>query len=71
MAPIERMPRRPYGMGDVFAELGAVQTPEVDGWLRDLAQRLSGGPDLVVTLDATAVTRAPAGDLRRTSGNGA
>jgi hypothetical protein len=52
VAPIERVPRRPYGMGDVFAELGAVQTPEVDGWLRDLAQRLSGGPDLVVTLDA-------------------
>ncbi|MFC5832649.1 PucR family transcriptional regulator [Nonomuraea insulae] len=52
VAPIERVPRRPYGMGDVFAELAAVQTPEVDGWLREVAQRLAGGPDLVITLDA-------------------
>lgn len=52
VTPAERMPRRPYGMRDVFAELGAVQTPEVDGWLREVARRLCGGPDLVVTLDA-------------------
>jgi hypothetical protein len=52
VAPIERVPRRAYGMGDVFAELGAIQTPEVDGWLREVARRLSDGPDLVVTLDA-------------------
>lgn len=52
VAPIERVPRLPYGMGDVFAELGAVQTPQVDEWLREVARRLAAGPDLVVTLDA-------------------
>ncbi|MFI7702671.1 PucR family transcriptional regulator [Nonomuraea sp. NPDC049480] len=52
VAPIERVPRRPYSVADVFAELGAVQTPQVDHWLREIAQRLSSGPDLVITLDA-------------------
>lgn len=52
VAPIERVPRRLYNVADVFAELGASETPQVDEWLRKLARRLSGGPDLVVTLDA-------------------
>ncbi|MBE1589151.1 PucR family transcriptional regulator [Nonomuraea angiospora] len=52
VAPIERVPRRPYGVADVFAELGAVETPQVDQWLRETARRLGDGPDLVPTLDA-------------------
>ncbi|GAB2832499.1 PucR family transcriptional regulator [Lentzea nigeriaca] len=37
---------------DVFIELGAADLPEIDRWLHQLAQRLTGGPDLVETLDA-------------------
>ncbi|GAA3841066.1 helix-turn-helix domain-containing protein [Sphaerisporangium flaviroseum] len=52
VAPIERVPQRLYTVADVFAELGAVETPQMDEWLRKVARRLSDGPDLVVTLDA-------------------
>ncbi|MGW0808065.1 PucR family transcriptional regulator [Nonomuraea sp. NPDC002799] len=52
VAPVERAPVRPYSVADVFAELGAAQLPQVDEWLRELARRLSDGPDLVITLDA-------------------
>ncbi|MEV0614301.1 helix-turn-helix domain-containing protein [Nonomuraea sp. NPDC050404] len=52
VAPIERVPRRLYDVADVFAELGAVQTPHVDQWLKEVARRLGNGPDLVLTLDA-------------------
>ncbi|MEV0306417.1 PucR family transcriptional regulator [Nonomuraea fuscirosea] len=52
VAPMERVPRRSYGVADVFAELGAVETPQVDQWLRETARRLGDGPDLVPTLDA-------------------
>ncbi|MEW9549539.1 helix-turn-helix domain-containing protein [Nonomuraea sp. NPDC050783] len=52
VAPVERVPRRAYAVADVFAELGAVQHPQVDEWLREVARRLAGGPDLVATLDA-------------------
>ncbi|MFC5823392.1 PucR family transcriptional regulator [Nonomuraea insulae] len=52
VAPIERVPRQVYGVPDVFTELGAMETPQVDQWLRETARRLGDGPDLVPTLDA-------------------
>ncbi|MFD1543727.1 PucR family transcriptional regulator [Nonomuraea guangzhouensis] len=51
-APVESVPRQVYSVGDVFAELGAAQMPQVDQWLRELTRRLASGPDLVATLDA-------------------
>lgn len=51
-APIECVPRRVRTIADVFVELGAARLPEVDQWLRQVAHRLSQGPDLVATLDA-------------------
>ncbi|WP_158885906.1 PucR family transcriptional regulator [Amycolatopsis anabasis] len=52
VAPVEAVPRRLHTMADVFVELGVAQLPQVDDWLRGLAQRLAGGPDLLATLDA-------------------
>jgi hypothetical protein len=52
VAPVENVPRRLHTMADVFVELGVAQLPQVDDWLRGLAQRLAIGPDLVATLDA-------------------
>ncbi|MEV0380838.1 helix-turn-helix domain-containing protein [Nonomuraea sp. NPDC050643] len=52
VAPVEKMPLRPYSAADMFPELGAAQTPQVDEWLKEVALRLSGGPELVTTLDA-------------------
>jgi hypothetical protein len=51
-APAETTPRHLRSMADVFVELGVTQLPAVDEWLRGIAQRLAGGPDLVTTLDA-------------------
>jgi hypothetical protein len=51
-APVEAVPRRLRTMADVFVELGVAQLPQVDEWLRAIAQRLVSGPDLVATLDA-------------------
>lgn len=51
-APIQRVPRLLHGVADVFVELGSAQVPQVDDWLREVARRLSSGPDLVTTLDA-------------------
>ncbi|RSM72353.1 PucR family transcriptional regulator [Kibdelosporangium aridum] len=48
----ESQPDHLYTAADVFMELGAAELPEIDRWLHDLAQRLTGGPDLVSTLDA-------------------
>jgi len=51
-APVETVPRRLRTMADVFVELGIGQLPQVDEWLRGIAQRLASGPDLIATLDA-------------------
>ncbi|RFS85119.1 hypothetical protein D0T12_15345 [Actinomadura spongiicola] len=51
-APGERVPRRIRTVADMFVELGAARLPEIDLWLREVAHRLSRGPDLVATLDA-------------------
>ncbi|MBP2327992.1 hypothetical protein JOF56_008377 [Kibdelosporangium banguiense] len=51
-APAEAVPRRLHGISDVFVELGVGHVPQVDAWLRAIAQRLSEGPDLIATLDA-------------------
>ena len=37
---------------DLFAEVGAIRLPPVDGWLREMTGRLATGPRLVSTLDA-------------------
>jgi hypothetical protein len=52
VAPVEKVPHRLHVMADVFVELGVAQLPQVDEWLRGIAQRLASGPDLVATLDA-------------------
>lgn len=41
-----------YYRTDLFAELAVARVPQVDGWLRDVARRLAGGPALVTTLDS-------------------
>ncbi|MGW0292104.1 PucR family transcriptional regulator [Streptomyces tuirus] len=43
---------RPHTLADVFVELAVADVPLVDDWLRTLAGRLEGGPDLLTTLDA-------------------
>ncbi|GAA2619916.1 helix-turn-helix domain-containing protein [Actinomadura fulvescens] len=52
VAPVDTVPRRVHVMADVFVELGVAELPQADEWLRGLARRLAGGPDLVATLDA-------------------
>ncbi|WP_207400726.1 PucR family transcriptional regulator [Actinomadura roseirufa] len=51
-APLETVPSRTHTMADVFVELGTAHLPHVDGWLREVSGRLSGGPALLATLDA-------------------
>ncbi|MET8160526.1 helix-turn-helix domain-containing protein [Sphaerisporangium sp. NPDC005289] len=51
VAPVHAVPTRVHGMADVFVELGAAQLPQVEEWLRGVARRLSGGPDLLATLE--------------------
>ncbi|MET0132296.1 MAG: helix-turn-helix domain-containing protein [Kibdelosporangium sp.] len=52
VSPAEYTPSRLPTLPDVFVELSVSQQPQVDQWLRELADRLSTGPDLVATLDA-------------------
>ncbi|WP_105972582.1 PucR family transcriptional regulator [Streptomyces geranii] len=51
VAPLRSGQRHPHTMDDVFVELGVTRLPEVDDWLRDLAEHLSRGPDLITTLE--------------------
>ncbi|MEU6031048.1 PucR family transcriptional regulator [Streptomyces tauricus] len=51
-APAASPPDRACTAADVFVEMGLVQLPQLDDWLRDLTRRLAEGPDLVATLDA-------------------
>ncbi|MET8370599.1 PucR family transcriptional regulator [Micromonospora profundi] len=48
----ERRPQHLYTVADRFVELGAVHSPHMDSWLRELVTRLEAGPDLIRTLDA-------------------
>ncbi|GAB2624438.1 hypothetical protein GCM10027168_65440 [Streptomyces capparidis] len=52
VAPLEAVPSRLHTLPDVFVELCCAGQPDVDAWLRDVARRLSRGPDLLATLDA-------------------
>ncbi|ROP28981.1 PucR family transcriptional regulator [Couchioplanes caeruleus] len=52
VAPLRAVPRHAYAVTDVFAELGAARLAEVGQWLQAVAEQLTGGPDLVATLDA-------------------
>ncbi|MCS7481953.1 PucR family transcriptional regulator [Umezawaea endophytica] len=51
-APVRRGPNTVHHLTDLFAEVGAARIPPVDRWLREVADRLAAGPDLVATLDA-------------------
>lgn len=51
-APLAAVPPHVYTTADVFVEMALAQQPQLDGWLRDLTERLSDGPDLVATLEA-------------------
>jgi sugar diacid utilization regulator len=46
------VPSAVHHLTDLFAEIGAARIPPVDRWLREVADRLAAGPDLVATLDA-------------------
>jgi len=52
VAPAEPRPRALYTVNDMFVELSVAQTPQVDGWMRTLAEQLRAGSDLIRTLDA-------------------
>ncbi|HWO59962.1 MAG TPA: helix-turn-helix domain-containing protein [Umezawaea sp.] len=51
-APVRSVPSAVHHLTDLFAEIGAARIPPVDRWLREVADRLAAGPDLVATLDA-------------------
>jgi sugar diacid utilization regulator len=51
-APAQAKPHQVYTAADLFVELGAARLPQVDQWLREVARRLTAGPDLIITLDA-------------------
>lgn len=51
-APVESAPRRLNTVADMFVELAVAHVPRADEWLHDLAQKISTGPDLVVTLNS-------------------
>ncbi|MCE7010917.1 helix-turn-helix domain-containing protein [Kibdelosporangium philippinense] len=51
-APIRSVPSTVSYLTDLFPEISAARIPPVDRWLRELADRLTTGPDLVATLDA-------------------
>jgi hypothetical protein len=51
-APVQDAPTRVCTATDVFIELGTAHVPQIDRWLRDVARKLTRGPDLVTTLDA-------------------
>jgi PucR C-terminal helix-turn-helix domain len=44
-------PERLYRLADVFVELAAARLPDIEEWLLGIAERLSAGPDLLLTLD--------------------
>jgi hypothetical protein len=52
VAPPEPAPRALYTVDDVFIELSVADTPQVDGWMRTLAERLRTGSNLIGTLEA-------------------
>ncbi|MFI7121787.1 helix-turn-helix domain-containing protein [Amycolatopsis sp. NPDC049868] len=52
VAPVRTAPGTVHYLTDLFAEVGAIRLPPVDGWLREVAARLAIGPRLVGTLDA-------------------
>jgi hypothetical protein len=51
VAPLEKQPRHLYTVADLFVELAVAELPQVDDWLRSFTERLTSGPDLVLTLD--------------------
>jgi len=52
VAPIDLLPGTVYYRTDLFAELGVARVPQVEAWLREVADRLGTGPHLVPTLAA-------------------
>ncbi|MBP2324922.1 hypothetical protein JOF56_005307 [Kibdelosporangium banguiense] len=51
-APVRSAPSAVHYLTDLFPEISAARLPPVDRWLREVADRLAAGPDLVATLDA-------------------
>jgi hypothetical protein len=51
-APVRSVTHTVHHLTDLFPEVGAARIPPVDRWLREVADRLAAGPDLVATLDA-------------------
>jgi hypothetical protein len=52
VTPPEPAPRALYTVDDVFIELSVAETPQIDGWMRALTERLRTGSNLIRTLDA-------------------
>ncbi|HEU5474370.1 MAG TPA: helix-turn-helix domain-containing protein [Actinophytocola sp.] len=52
VAPLDTSPGTVHYRTDLFAELGVARVPPVEAWLRDVADRLAAGPNLVPTLAA-------------------
>jgi hypothetical protein len=50
--PAEPTPRALYTVDDVFIELSVADAPQIDGWMRALAERLRTGSNLIRTLEA-------------------
>jgi hypothetical protein len=51
-APVRSVPSVVHYLTDLFPEISAARIPPVDRWLREVADRLAAGPDLIATLDA-------------------
>ena len=51
-APVRSVPSAVHYLTDLFPEISAARIPPVDRWLREVADQLAAGPDLVATLDA-------------------
>lgn len=52
VARTETVPDHVYTMADVLVEVGVVELPEIDRWLRQIADRLAASPNLVSTIDS-------------------
>ncbi len=51
-APVRSAPSAVHYLTELFPEIGAARIPPVDRWLREVADKLAAGPDLIGTLDA-------------------
>ncbi len=52
VAPVRAAPGAVHYLTDLFAEVGTIRLPPVEGWMREVTGLLATGPRLVSTLDA-------------------